>query len=160
MKKYLQFPELLLLIAILITHLFGRASTMDVHIGDTYYVIDGHSSAGYLVFLPLYLVLFISWIFHLLLRQRGVDGGVWAQLQVGVSVGSLIFIVCGSALPGFFYPARPRRYMDYSTWNEVHSYRPLYLAILIVAAVFILAQLLFWITAAVVLIRKRGRMSI
>ena len=148
-KKLLQFPELLLLIAALSAWLLSGRGTLDIHIHDTYYIFNNT-----LFYAPFYGCLFLSWALHRMLRRQGLFTGTKRWMQVMVSIACIAVIVITISYPGLFI-TRPRRYIDYSTWTYFHSYNALYRTTAIAVILFALFQLAFWIIAVLLLVRKR-----
>jgi heme/copper-type cytochrome/quinol oxidase subunit 1 len=148
LKKLFLLPELLLLLGILIWSVLLGNSGADIHLHDTYYVIGGY--AGQLVFLPFYLMLFLSWIMHRLLKRKGLLPRTWQWAQVGITMICLLVFPfsLSNTLPGM-----PRPYYDYSTFNSIRVY---YLVSALSLVIFILCQLSFWIAAAILLAKSNS----
>jgi len=153
-SSLLRLPELLLLISLAIAPFFCSVSSLDVHIGDTYYVFGAGTGTWTFLYLPFFIMLFASWIFHVLLRRGGAPASAARTLQVLASVVCFGLIILSIGHPGLFYEM-PRRYLDYRSWNSFPQYGPLFRVGIIAAVVFVLLQLLFWIIACIHLFKRR-----
>jgi heme/copper-type cytochrome/quinol oxidase subunit 1 len=146
LKKLSRLPELFLLLGILIWPLYIGNSALDMHLHDTYFVIQGYG--GTLIFLPFYIMLFLSWIMHQLLRRKNLLPPVWQWAQVGITLACLL------AFPFFLklsLGGGVRSYYDASSFDAM---RTLFLGSTLSLFIFILCQLSFWIAAAILLIRS------
>jgi hypothetical protein len=146
LKKLSRLPELLLLVGIFIWPLYIGNSSLDIHLHDTYIVLGGYS--GTLIFLPFYIMLFLSWVMHQLLRRKSLLPPVWQWAQVGITIACLL------AIPFFLklsFGGGPRSYYDASSFDIMRTYFP---GSTLSIVVFICCQLFFWIAAAILLIKN------
>ena len=151
-KNLLRFPELLLLLSLAIAPFFCGVSTLDVHFHDTYYVLGAGATTWALIYGPFFILLFISWIFHVLLRLHGPSAGGGRTVQALVSVVCFWVVILSIGHPNLFYEM-PRRYIDYSTSDNF--YRPMFRIGIIATVVLALLQFSFWIVASVMLFKSR-----
>lgn len=147
MKNLFRLPALLLVLCIPIWFLYMGNTSLDIHLHDTYYVIGGYSLESNFFFLPIYLMLFFSWMMHLLLRRKGLLPSSWQWIQVVISLICL-FVFVASLNSAFL----PRRYYDsVDNYSAIRAYGITGMYGLVI---FVLCQLLFWITAAALFIKK------
>jgi heme/copper-type cytochrome/quinol oxidase subunit 1 len=94
--------------------LIAKPQTIDIHLHDTYLVIE-HKYLVLAVVLYLMLLAGLYLLFHKKLWSVALTG-----LHLGITIGFLVF-VCFFMQPVNLYtgPAgMPRRYLDYSTWER------------------------------------------
>lgn len=144
-------PELILPLGVLLMFLFVGNSAIDFHIHDTYIVVNGYSWPGLLLQLLLYSHILISWLLHQQLRKTGVPLYGWQRMQIIIT---FICLMLNIVLTHFTdqYHTTPTRYYDYNNW---HSRVGPYVRQVILLLVIAILQLLFWIAAVILLIRKK-----
>gem|GEM_PF-2950186 len=149
LKRLFLLPELLLLLCMVVVRLYIGNSGIDIHMHDTYFIFSDHPLFGNILFAPLYFMLLLTWLIHLALRKKGLLSARWHWAQVIISLLSLLIF---SSFPAAIaYYGLPGRHYEYNTFDT------LILGQLFVAsclAVFIICQLLFWIAAAVLVIKQ------
>jgi cytochrome c oxidase subunit I len=152
MKKiFLRIENWFLIVPVIITiieRLFFSASTFDIHLHDTYFVI-----ANFYIGILLFLAVCIPYLFHFLLRRKAVGSKGVLLSHVVVTIMLLLFFFVSFKLQ---HNDMPRRYYDFSSWE---LYKPQYdlltrwLAFAVLA--FVITQLLFIVYGVVMLIAKK-----
>jgi heme/copper-type cytochrome/quinol oxidase subunit 1 len=150
-KFFLKAENWLLILPIIITtseRLFFSASTFDIHLHDTYFVI-----ANFHIGILLFLSVCIPYLFHFLLRRKGVGSKGVLLSHVVATIILLLFFFVSFMLP---HNDMPRHYYDFSSWE---LYKPQYdlltrwLAFAVLA--FVVIQLLFIVYGVVRLVAKK-----
>lgn len=151
-RNLFRLPELLLFLLPLLSMIYIGNTSIDIHMHDTYFVIG---QAGYTVLWLVFPLLFTSWIIHVLLRRKALLPAQWRWAQVLITLFCPLaagIITNNSSLEGM--AGMPRWYYDYSTFSNIQTSHML---VFICVLVFLLSQLLFWITGAVLLIKRPSR---
>jgi len=149
LKRLFLLPELFLLLSIIAWRLYAGNASIDIHLHDTYFIFAGHPLFGSSVLAPFFLILFLSWILHQLLRQKGLSSNTWRWIQITITLLSLLaFVVCFRKSS---FNNLPIRYYNYNAFETLHRF---YLGAILSLFIFIVCQLSFWITAVVLLIKR------
>lgn len=141
MKKFLLRIENLLLVApllsLLLSKIYFSNSALDIHLHDTYFVIDG-------VFIKLLFFLYTSllYVLYLSLRLRRIKINFWVVIQHVIGTCLAILLI---DLPVHYegLAGIPRRYYDYTTWNSFKFFFISHWFISSACFIFILAQIIF-----------------
>jgi heme/copper-type cytochrome/quinol oxidase subunit 1 len=152
MKKiFLQTENWLLIVPVIITiieKLFFNTSAFDIHLHDTYFVI-----ANFYIGILLFISVCIPYLFHFLLRRKGVGSRGILLSHVVVTIMLLFFFFVSFRLQ---HNDMPRRYYDFSSWKV---YGPIYDLLIswlgFGVLVFVIVQLLFIIYGVVRVIAKK-----
>jgi heme/copper-type cytochrome/quinol oxidase subunit 1 len=152
MKRFFLRTENCLLIApIMITiieRLFFSASAFDIHLHDTYFVI-----ANFYIGILLFLSVCIPYLFHFLLRRKGVGSKKVLLSHIVVTIMLLLSFFVFFRLQ---HNDIPRRYYDFSSWEAYGQQFDLltrWLGFAVLA--FVIIQLLFIVYGVVRLIAKK-----
>ncbi|MDP4150955.1 MAG: hypothetical protein Q8927_05815 [Bacteroidota bacterium] len=86
MKIFFRFPELWLLLAMLLPPFIVGNRTIDIQLHDTFYVFGSYSYGLNVFFLPVILILSVTWLAHILSRKYYLVSIKWRWLQVGVTL--------------------------------------------------------------------------
>ena len=150
MKIFFRFPELLLPVAVLLTPVFVGNTTIDIQLHDTYYVFGGTTWGANVLFVPIFILLMLSWLTHVIGRKYHLLSVRWQWVQVGATLLCLAVIVKiissllfrgGTGFVGFDEPSWRRFHLlsQILTWTTV---------------IFISSQVIFWIWMTLLAVRK------
>jgi len=118
MKKFLRIENWLLIVPVIlliIEKLVIGASTLSLHVSDTYYVFQHSYLSAF-----LFLFLFIPFLLHLILRISGKRDKIICALHVVVTLILLIFLYRLFYMH-FFDSVMPRRYFEFTDFGG-HSF--------------------------------------
>jgi hypothetical protein len=123
--------------------------TVDIQMHDTYFVFGGKSWISNTFFLLIDILLLFSWLSHILLRKYDLISKIWRRFHIGLSVGLVIILPIAIVLLNRDM-ARGPSFESLSRLGILSS--------LVAESVvgFLLLQLIFWVSAAVLITRKRG----
>jgi hypothetical protein len=154
-KSFFHFPELLLLITIIVMPLFVGNATIDIQIYDTFFVFGKHNGLGNTFSAYVDTILLFSWLSHIVLRKYSLMSIVLRWGQVVLSIIAILTLTIASL---WLYPAShniPLTPSDYSRFHTYMDYYQLLSAFIPWSAmVFILLQLSFWTATTILLFRK------
>jgi hypothetical protein len=134
MKIFFRFPELLLLLAMLLPPVIVGNRTVDIQLHDTFYVFGSYSYGLNVFFLPVILILTITWIAHILSRKYYLLSMKWRWLQVGVTL--ICLSVMTTAICSLAYSAGA------FDWGLL---------------ILLFIQLIFWVSVVVLAVRRALR---
>ena len=148
MKIFFRIPEVFLIVAMLLAPVVVANTALDVQLHDTYYVF-GYSWGLNTFFIPIIILLTLTWLCHVLCRKYNSLPVIWRWIQVAVTLICLAIIVSilssslmkRSAFDAYNEPA----WIKYSGLTHVLD-RTLIL--------FIMIQLVFWISTVIATIRE------
>lgn len=148
---FLRTENWLLIVPVMITiieRLFFNASAFDIHLHDTYFVI-----ANFYIGMLLFLSVCIPYLFHFLLRRKGVGSKSMLLSHVVVTIMLLLSFFVFLRLQ---HNDMPRHYYDFSSWESYGDQFDLLIRWLTFAVLaFVIVQLLFVIYGVVKLIIGR-----
>jgi cytochrome c oxidase subunit 1 len=149
MKHIFHLPAVLLPASIFFLQFFIGNSAVDIHIHDTLFVVP-----FWFCLLPVYLIIFLSFITHIVLRRKNLLTLKWAWFQVGVAILPIL-LYWFITLFNFFGTPLPRRYYSYSPWYQWNYHRYIGIIFLVICLVAFLTQIVLWIYAVIVLPKSR-----
>jgi len=150
MKPFFRFPELLLPVAMVLAPFLVGNTILDIQLHDTYFVFGNNSWGLSAFFIPVSILLTLTWFTHLLARKYGLlpEKGRW--IQVGLT------LLCLAILVRIFSLSHSTRTgmiaFDELSWNR---YNCLSQVLTWTLFVFLLTQLVFWMIVLTKAIRKR-----
>jgi len=100
------------LVLVVASFFVGQKETVDIHVHDTYYVIaQGH------VLLLFAFIVWVLWFLYLLTRKALYSKSLtWTHVAITLlAILVLIFVLYFNSDT---FPARPRRYLDFSGWTS------------------------------------------
>lgn len=147
-KNFFKLPELLLPLCMFFPSLLIGNGTMDIHINDTYYVIDRSWLGNGFLLQSLPIILLISWLLHLLLRTKGLLSSNWRWAHVAATLLCIIILIVS-----FRSPVAPRRYLDVDNSTSTSLLITIPLVSLITLVV---CQFIFWIFSVILIIKSRS----
>lgn len=120
--------------------------TVDIQLHDTYFVFGNKGWMGNSLFLYLNVLLVVSWLGHLALRQNGIASTFGRWVHAGLSVALLSLLIAAHQL--WRQTLLSHHYLDWFGFEFLSSLIPLSIIC------FVLLQLIFWASIAVLLIKK------
>ena len=142
---------LLTAVLILIASFFASDQTLDFHLHDTYYIIaTAHSFWIIIILLLIFRTLY-------LLTKCILFSKVLTWLNVVLLVVTSIFLVTISFYSNNYHNGlggMPRRYYDYSSWNNFEFYDNLTKGVLVNILLLISGLIIFIINLAIGLFKK------
>lgn len=144
MRKYLfRIENLLLLIPLLsfcFYEIFNGNTAIDIHLHDTYFVIN-----NFLAFVPVFAVMFVLYLFHWILRLTNKWQGKFCKLHVFTTAAVFLLIaVLLYDMSHYGLAGTPRHYYDVSLIDEFSGYSNIQKAAGLSFLVFLLLQVIFF----------------
>ncbi|MHA4811783.1 hypothetical protein ACX0G9_27045 [Flavitalea flava] len=149
-KLFFHFPELLLPIAIILAPVLVGHATIDIMIEDTYFVFGNNTWGLNDFFVPISILLTITWLALVIGRKDHLLSVKWSWLQVGMTLFCLAIIVkiISSDLfqgVGGFAAFNPAAWRKFSWMSSVLNWTLL---------ILVINQLILWIGLTVVAVVK------
>jgi len=129
----------LIAFALLLTEIFKNDSSLDIHLHDTYVIID-NSHISILIFA---YTLFVYACYFVLRKANRAVHGIVALIQISGLLLTLISELFSTQYEGL--AGMPRRYYDYSVWESFKTFAFINKTVTFLVLYFILSQLLFFL---------------
>ncbi len=137
-----------LILAILFWPMLIGNSTLDIHLHDTYFVIDNFPGAAS----SLWYCIFLFALYTVTRRKTGNINGLIALFHILITTVVILFYVLKKV---YNYETLPRRYLDFSGLYTSFSREQTMLIALM--GLFVVAQLAFFTYAIVSLVQNNGK---
>jgi hypothetical protein len=150
MKKFFRFPELLLPIAMLVAPAIVGNTSLDIQIHDYYFVFGTFAWGWNVFFVPVNILLTLTWLAHVFGRKYGLLSIRWQWIQVGSTLLCLAVIVKiisslvfrdGTGFVNYDLPSWEKRARFFYILNRTFL-------------IFLLCQVIFWIGLIAIAVRK------
>lgn len=137
-----------LMLAILFWPVLTGSSTLDIHLHDTYFVIEHFPVAAS----SLWYCIFLFALYTVTRRKTGNVNGVIALFHILVTTVVISFYVLKKI---YTYETLPRRYLDFSgVYTSFSREQTMLIALM---GLFVVAQLAFFTYAIVSLVQNNGK---
>jgi hypothetical protein len=149
-RLFFRFPELLLLLSILIPPILIGNTTVDIQVHDTFFVFGGKTIIGNTFYEDVAGMMVFSWLTHILLRKRALMPEIlrWAQVIL-----SVLSIAAFSVIIMLYYEGRQN---TSSSMDQLLLNYQLSTLIPWAVILFVLLQLGLWIATTILLFRIQG----
>ena len=157
LTAFFRFPELLLLVSMLIGPVGAPNGLFDIFFHDTWFVFGKSSWMGNDLFIYVNGMLLFGWLTHILLRKHAPLAAIWRWVHVGLSVILTLLVgILGLLFCREMGRANRDLLSEMNTWAD-----PLFVSsrLAVCIVLFVLLQLIFWVTAAVALFRGKPQVS-
>ncbi len=148
MKIFFRIPELFLIVAMLLAPVIVANTALGIQLHDTYYVF-GYNWSLNTFFIPVIILLTLTWLCHVLCRKYNSLPVIGRWIQVAVT------LICLAIVVSILSSSLIKR-SGFDAYNEPawEKYTGLTHVLHWTLILFILTQLLFWITAIIATILK------
>ena len=154
LNSFFRLPELLLLAGMVMGPILPGKDTIDIQIHDTLFVFgQSHGWLGNDFFVYLNVLLLFSWLTHIYLRKHGSLPATWRWVHVSLSFLFTLSLVVLAVVLDHAWRRDPGELLFHiEDWDN-----PMTLSSLMAIGtfLFVLLQLIFWVTASVALFRRR-----
>jgi cytochrome c oxidase subunit 1 len=127
----------------------SQNSTIDLHLHDTYFVIDHTHIFGFLAIVAL-----LMWILYLLINKILYSKALsWAHIII--TILTLVIFALALFLRNKILNPKPIRYYDYSNWNSSKMYSTQMKSFAILILILLLAQITFVVNVVAGLFKRK-----
>jgi len=155
MRSLFRLPEFLLILAMLAAPVIVGNTSFDIQLDDTYFVFGKTSWGINEIFLPVILLLLLTWVMHLLARKYR-----WLSPQLRWVQIALTFVFLSIAvwvMSGPLFAGGGQNGFENFSLAAFERYQSLGRVLVWAIGLFVLTQAIFWLTAIIACIASLWR---